>query len=57
VAVIVAVLFFARFLGVWGLIVGVPAAALIKFLLDEWHRREKWKEMVDEKSIADDQPC
>jgi len=57
VAVIIAVLVFARFLGVWGLIVGVPAAALIKFLLDEWHRREKWKEMMHEKSVTDDQPC
>lgn len=51
-AVIFAILIFSRFLGFWGLIAGVPTAALIKFLLDEWKRRQKWREMLAEKSSA-----
>lgn len=43
VAVIFSVLVFSRFLGFWGLLIGVPSAAVIKFFIDEWKRREKWK--------------
>ena len=49
VAVIFSILIFSRFLGFWGLIIGVPTAALIKFLVDEWKRRQKWREMRVEK--------
>ena len=49
-AVIFSILMFARFFGFWGLIIGVPTAALIKFLIDEWKRRQKWKEILVEKS-------
>ena len=50
VAVIFSILIFSRFLGFWGLIIGVPTAALIKFLLDEWSRRQKWKDILAEKN-------
>ena len=46
IAVIFSILVFSRFLGFWGLIIGVPTAALIKFLLVEWKRRQKWKEIM-----------
>jgi predicted PurR-regulated permease PerM len=49
-AVIFSVLIFARFLGLWGLIIAVPTSALIKFLLDEWKRREKWRNILEEKT-------
>jgi len=52
-AVIFSVLVFARFLGFWGLIIGVPTAALIKFFVDEWRRRQKWREMLAQKSGID----
>ena len=45
IAVIFSILVFSRFLGFWGLIIGVPTAALIKFLIDEWRRRQKWQEI------------
>ncbi len=45
IAVILSVLIFAYFLGFWGLLVGVPTAALLKFLLDEWRRHLKWREL------------
>jgi predicted PurR-regulated permease PerM len=48
-AVIASILIFSRFFGFWGLILGVPSAALIKFLLDEWKRHRKWREMRDSK--------
>lgn len=51
VAVIFSILIFSRFLGVWGLIIGVPTAALIKFLVDEWRRRQKWREILAEKTV------
>ncbi len=51
-AVIFAILFFSRFLGFWGLLIGVPTAALIKFLIDEWKRRQKWSEMLENKADA-----
>ncbi|MFH1943459.1 MAG: AI-2E family transporter [bacterium] len=52
VAVIFSILIFSRFLGLWGLIIGVPTAAAIKFLMDEWKRRQKWREMLVEKTVA-----
>ncbi len=53
VAVIFSILIFSRFLGFWGLLIGVPTAALIKFLIDEWKRRQKWREYLAQKSLAD----
>ena len=50
VAVIFSVLIFSRFLGVLGLVIGVPTAAVIKFVLDEWRRHQKWKEDHAEKA-------
>lgn len=52
VAVIFSVLIFSRFLGFWGLIIGVPTAALIKFLLDESKRRRDWSEARKKKIVA-----
>ena len=52
-AVIFSILIFSRFLGFWGLVVGVPTAALIKFLIDEWKRRQKWREMLAEKTATE----
>jgi predicted PurR-regulated permease PerM len=49
IAVIFSIFIFSRFLGFWGLIIGVPSAALIKFLIDESKRREKWNEIYTEK--------
>jgi len=54
VAVIFSILVFSRFLGFWGLIIGVPTAALLKFLLDEWRRRQKWTEILAEKNGTQD---
>jgi len=51
-AVIFSVLIFSRFLGFWGLLIGVPTAAVIKFIIDEAKRRRKWREMLDSKTIA-----
>ena len=53
VGVIFSILIFSRFLGFWGLIIGVPTAALIKFLVDEWKRRQKWRELLAEKAISE----
>ena len=50
VAIIFSILIFSRFLGFWGLIIAVPASALIKFLIDEWKRREKWRAIIAEKT-------
>jgi len=52
VVVIFSILAFSRFLGFWGLIIGVPTAALIKFLIDEWKRRQKWREILAEKKAS-----
>lgn len=49
IAVILSILLFSKFFGFWGLIIGVPTAALIKFLLDEWKRRQVWEGMRQEK--------
>ena len=54
VAVIFSILVFAKFLGFWGLVIGVPTAALIKFIMDEWKRRRKWREILAEKTITND---
>jgi len=54
VAVIFSILVFSRFLGFWGLIIGVPTAALLKFLIDEWRRRQKWTEILAEKNGTQD---
>jgi predicted PurR-regulated permease PerM len=51
-AVIFSILIFSRFFGFWGLIIGVPTTALIKFLIDEWKRRQKWREILVEKSTT-----
>lgn len=53
VAVIISVLAFSRFLGFWGLIIGVPTAALLKFLIDEWKRRQDWRELMEQKAYAE----
>jgi len=53
IGVIFSILVFSRFLGFWGLIIGVPTAALIKFLVDEWKRRQKWRELVAEKNMSE----
>jgi predicted PurR-regulated permease PerM len=50
VTVIFAILVFSRFLGFWGLLIAVPAAALLKFLFNEWSRHRNWKEIRAEKS-------
>jgi predicted PurR-regulated permease PerM len=52
VTVIFAILVFSRFLGFWGLLIAVPAAALLKFLFDEWCRHRDWKEMRAEKATG-----
>lgn len=53
IGVIFSILIFSRFLGFWGLIIGVPTAALIKFMVDEWKRRQKWRELLVEKSMLE----
>jgi predicted PurR-regulated permease PerM len=50
VAVIFSILLFSSLLGFWGLIAAIPASALIKFLIDEWKRRENWREIRAEKT-------
>ncbi len=47
VAVIFSVLIFSKFFGFWGLLIGVPTAAVIKFFLDEWKRRNKRQEILE----------
>jgi len=43
IAVILSILIFSNLFGFWGLLLGVPLAAVIKFLLDEWKRHQKWR--------------
>ncbi|MFO7891867.1 MAG: AI-2E family transporter [bacterium] len=43
IAVILSILIFSNLFGFWGLLIGVPSAAVIKFLMDEWKRHQKWK--------------
>ncbi|HDQ45882.1 MAG TPA: AI-2E family transporter [bacterium] len=47
VAVIFSILIFSRFFGFWGLLIGVPTAAVIKFFIDEWKRRQKRRELLE----------
>jgi len=49
VVVIFSVLIFAKIFGFWGLLIGVPTAALIKFLIEEWKRRQSWREILEQK--------
>jgi predicted PurR-regulated permease PerM len=49
VAVIFSILIFSRFLGFWGLLLAVPVAALLNFMVNEWKRHQKWKDMLAEK--------
>jgi len=49
VAVIFSILIFSHFLGFWGLLIAVPGAALLKFLMNEWKRHQDWKELLAEK--------
>jgi predicted PurR-regulated permease PerM len=49
IAVIFSVLVFSRFLGFWGLIIAVPLAALIKFMLGEWKRHQEWRDVIAHK--------
>lgn len=53
VAVIFSVMVFAKFLGFWGLIIGVPTAAVIKFFVDEWQRRRQWRESLAQRAASD----
>jgi len=48
-AVIMSVLVFARIFGFWGLLIGVPTAALLKFLIEEWKRRQEWRCILERK--------
>jgi predicted PurR-regulated permease PerM len=49
IVVIFSVLVFSRFLGFWGLIIAVPLAALIKFMLSEWKRHQEWRDVLAQK--------
>ncbi len=51
VAVMFSVLFFARFFGFWGLIIGVPTAAVVMLFIDEWKRKQALLELIEEKSL------
>ncbi|RKY81321.1 hypothetical protein DRQ07_04460 [candidate division KSB1 bacterium] len=55
-AVIFSVLIFAKIFGFWGLLIGVPTAALIKFLIEEWKRRQNWREILELKR-AESKEC
>jgi len=50
VAVMFSVLFFARFFGFWGLVIGVPTAAVVMFFIDEWKRKQVLAEMMEERT-------
>ncbi|MBN1896091.1 AI-2E family transporter [bacterium] len=54
IAVIFSILIFSKFFGIWGLLIGVPCAALIKFFIDEWKRHLKWHELREAKHRAQD---
>lgn len=49
VVVIFSILIFSRFLGFWGLLLAVPVAALLNFMINEWKRHQKWKDLRVEK--------
>ncbi len=44
VLVIFSIFVFSKFMGFWGLLMGVPIAGFIRFLLEEWKRHRQWKE-------------
>ncbi|MFC1569671.1 AI-2E family transporter [bacterium] len=50
VAVMFSVLFFAKFFGFWGLLIGVPTAAVMMFFIDEWKRKQVLAEMMEERA-------
>lgn len=52
VAVIFSVLVFSRFFGFWGLLIGVPTAAILKFFMDEWRRHEERNALLGDKHGA-----
>jgi predicted PurR-regulated permease PerM len=54
IAVIFSILIFSKFFGLWGLLIGIPCAALIKFFIDEWKRHLKWHELREAKHRAQD---
>jgi len=49
IAVILSILVFSNLFGFWGLLIGVPSAAVIKFLMDEWKRHQKWRIILENK--------
>ncbi|MBN2103129.1 AI-2E family transporter [bacterium] len=51
VAVMFSVLFFARFFGFWGLLIGVPTAAVVMFFINEWKRRQALSELFEERTL------
>jgi predicted PurR-regulated permease PerM len=52
VLVMFSVLFFSKFFGFWGLIIGVPTAAVVMFFIDEYKRKNTMMHMVEEKGTA-----
>lgn len=51
VAVMFSVLFFARFFGFWGLLIGVPTAAVVMFFIHEWKRKQALLDMIEERAL------
>jgi predicted PurR-regulated permease PerM len=49
VLVMFSVLFFSKFFGFWGLIIGVPTAAVVMFFVEEYKRKTAMLHMVEEK--------
>jgi len=56
ITVIFSILVFSRFIGFWGLIIAVPLAALIKFMMGEWKRHQEWKDVLAQKCGTPDPP-
>ena len=54
IAVILSILIFSSLFGFWGLLLGVPCAAVIKFLLDEWKRHQNWSKLRAKKETLND---
>ena len=48
VLVMFSVLFFSKFFGFWGLIIGVPTAAVVMFFIEEYKRKAAMMNMVQE---------
>ncbi|MBN1782843.1 AI-2E family transporter [bacterium] len=55
VTVMFSVLFFSRFFGFWGLLIGVPTAAVVMFYLDEWKRKRALLELIEEGAFKSQQ--